>query len=57
MARGGEVKQRQPFKDKDKDKIKITIKTVYCHVASTWNLDVVAYIIHTYIHTYIHKYT
>ena len=34
------------------------IKTVYCHVASTWNLDVVAYIIHTYIyintHTYIH---
>ena len=38
-----------------KDKIKIKIKTVYCHVASTWNLDVVAYIIHTYIH--IHKYT
>ena len=32
--------------------IKIKIKTVYCHVASTWNLDVVAYIIHTYIHTY-----
>ena len=26
-------------------KIKIKIKTVYCHVASTWNLDVVAYII------------
>ena len=38
-----------------KIKIKIKIKTVYCHVASTWNLDVVAYIIHTYIH--IHKYT
>ena len=36
--------------EKDKDKI----KTVYCHVASTWNLDVVAYIIHTYIHTYIY---
>ena len=36
------------------------IKTVYCHVASTWNLDVVAYIIHTYIyintHTYIHTF-
>ena len=27
--------------DKDKD------NTVYCHIASTWNLDVVAYIIHT----------
>ena len=39
----------------DSVKIKIKIKTVYCHVASTWNLDVVAYIIHTYIH--IHKYT
>ena len=38
-------------KDKDKDKHKDKIKTVYCHVASTWNLDVVAYIIHTYIHT------
>ena len=36
--------------------LKIKIKTVYCHVASTWNLDVVAYIIHTYIHTYIHIY-
>ena len=37
-------------------KIDKEIKTVYCHVASTWNLDVVAYIIHTYIHI-IHKYT
>ena len=36
-------------------KIKINIKTVYCHVASTWNLDVVAYIIHTYT-LYIHTY-
>ena len=39
---------------------KIKIKTVYCHVASTWNLDVVAYIIHTYIyintHNYIHTF-
>ena len=33
----------------------IKIKTVYCHVASTWNLDVVAYIIHTYI--YINPHT
>ena len=41
------------------DVIKIKMKTVYCHVASTWNLGVVAYIIHTYIHIYIntHKYT
>ena len=38
-------------------KIKINIKPFYCHVASTWKLDVVAYIIHTYIHIYIHKYT
>ena len=37
----------QMIKDKDKDEI----NTVYCHVASTWNLDVVAYIIHTYIYT------
>ena len=34
--------------DKDKE---IKIKTVYCHVASTWNLDVVAYIIHAYLYT------
>ena len=27
------------------------IKRVYCHVVSTWNLDVVAYIIHTYINS------
>ena len=39
----------------DRDYTVLKIKTVYCHVASTWNLDVVAYIIHTYI--YIHKYT
>ena len=30
--------------------------TVYCHVASTWNLDVVAYLIHTYCITYIRIY-
>ena len=24
-----------------------SVETVYCHAASTWNLDVVAYIIHT----------
>ena len=27
----------------------LKIKMVYCHVASTWNLHVVAYILHTYI--------
>ena len=27
---------------------KIKIKTVYCHVASTWNLHAVAYIILTF---------
>ena len=38
-------------------KIKMEIKTVYCQVASTWNLDVVAYIIHKMypVHTYIHS--
>ena len=30
----------------------IKIRTVFCHIASTWNLDVVAYIIHSHVHTF-----
>ena len=33
----------------------IKIKVIYCHVARTWNLHVVSYIIHTYRCTYIHS--
>ena len=39
-------------------KIKMEIKTVYFQVTSTWNLDVVAYIIHKMypVHTAVHTY-